>query len=126
MDKHLNQLPIIDWDLSLKLAGNKKDLADDILSMIVDELPTEMSAIKKFIAEKKYQDLLKYVHKMHGALSYSGLARIKNLVAQMESDLKTNQTTTLPSLSQQLEIEIKNLLQQLPRQSRKAQAGKNS
>lgn len=117
MNNDLKKLPIIDWDLSLKLAGNQKDLADDILAMLVANLPDEVAVIKQLNAEKNYQELRKHVHKMHGALSYSGLSRIKNLISHIESELKTNIIISLPSLIEQLETELQNLLKQLPRQT---------
>lgn len=117
MDKEFAQLPIIDWEHSLKLAGNKKDLADDILSMLISSLPDELAVAKKLIDEKNYQELRKHVHKMKGALSYSGLSRIKYLISRIESDLKNNIIDGLPQLLQQLDTEVKDLLKQFPRQT---------
>lgn len=117
MTNELDTLPVIDWDVSLKLAGNQKELADDILAMLIANLPEEVAVIKQLNAEKNYQELRKHVHKMRGALSYSGLSRIKNLIGRIETDLKTNIIVSLPSSIQQLDTELQHLLEQLPRQN---------
>ena len=112
MDK-LSQLPIIDWEDSTRLAGHKKDLARDILNLLARDLPAEMRNIRDLHTGKNFQDLLKSVHKLHGADCYTGTPRLKTLLSTLETNLKTNIMDDSSTILQQLETEIGFLLEQL-------------
>ena len=86
----VKHLPIIDWELAKKLAGNKMDLANDILTALLNELPATATHMRHLHNERKYSDLTACVHKLHGALCYSGLPRLKSIVLRLETDLKSN------------------------------------
>ena len=107
----LNHLPVIDWELAIKLAGNKKELAEDILNLLIKTLPDDTIAIKHFSKAQNYAELLKRVHKLHGALCYCGLPRLKTVIAHLETQLKNNIMDSLPSLLDQLDVEISLLLE---------------
>jgi two-component system sensor histidine kinase BarA len=70
-----NNIQAIDWNLSLKLAANKADLAKDMLNGLVATLPAELANIQA--AKNNHPELLKLVHKLHGAVCYCGLPRLK-------------------------------------------------
>lgn len=107
----LQQLPIIDWELGTKLAGGKKELAKELLDMFVSSLSEEISAFKHLYNEKNYAELSRKVHKLHGAIAYLGLPRLKILIARLESDLKHNIMGNLLSHLNQLDAEINFLLE---------------
>lgn len=107
----LNNLPIIDWELGLKLAGNKRDLAEDMLKLMIGTLPDELTSIKKLYEDKNYTNLLESVHKLHGAISYVGLPRIKTILFHLERDLKNNIMDSLPTHVNQFDTEVSLLLQ---------------
>jgi two-component system sensor histidine kinase BarA len=99
-------LPVIDWELSLKLAGNRHDLAKDMLALIYKQLPADINQIKTAYHEQNTAQLIHHVHKLHGALCYCGLPRLKFLIAHLESDLKNHiMDSSLPLLGQ-LDIEV--------------------
>lgn len=106
----LAHLPVIDWSLGTKLAGNKKDLAEDMLSLLIHGLNNEMTLIKQNYQNKNYQQLLQKVHKLHGAACYCGVPRLKSVIASIESDLKNNIMINLPSRFKQLDQEVSLLL----------------
>ncbi len=105
------QLPIIDWELGIKLAGGKKELATEILDVFISTLAQEMIDFQQLEKEKNYTELLRRVHKFHGGVAYLGLPRIKTLAANLESDLKSNIMSNLPSQLTQLNIEVNLLLE---------------
>lgn len=105
-------LPVIDWELGIKLAGNKRDLAVDLLSMIVTELPTALHQINQAYSTKDYAALQKHAHKLHGGVAYCGLPHLKSLLAQLESDIKKNIMNDLPSLIEDLNTEVSLVLEQ--------------
>lgn len=101
-----DQLPVIDWDASLQLAGNHADLANDMLTLISQRLPDDVAQIKSFYLAQNIPQLIHHVHKLHGALCYCGLPRLKFLISHLESNLKNNiMDSSLPLLSQ-LDIEV--------------------
>ena len=111
MEMELKNLPVIDWKLGMRLAGNKEDLAQDILQLLVKSLPEDKTSIKQSFITKNYKDLLRQVHKLHGALCYCGTPRLKNVIASLETGLKNNIMTDLPTLLDQFETEVNLLLE---------------
>jgi two-component system sensor histidine kinase BarA len=107
----MNKL-VIDWDLGTKLAGNKPELAKEILNLLIKNLPTELEQIKQAKEKMNYHLLLKHVHKLHGAVSYCGAPRLKNALLNYENALKSGDTKTLESYYADLEYEIKQLIDQ--------------
>lgn len=109
-------LPIFDWNQALKLAGQKRDLAKDILAMLMKELPSDIAKINQAYQEQNYSEMLRLVHKLHGALCYSGIPRLKTVIAKLETELKTNIMDSLPALIDLLNIEVGLLLEYQSRQ----------
>src|SRR5689334_17053969 len=107
----LGQLPVIDWDLAAKLAGNKLEVAEEILALLISNLKDDIRSIKIAAMAKNYSELLRKVHKLHGAICYCGLPRLKTVIAQLETNLKNNiMDNSLPLLGQ-LEKEVNLLLE---------------
>src|SRR5579883_3629515 len=94
----LNHLPTIDWELAIKLAGNKPSLAEEMLDLFIKMLPEDLGAINELHENKNYSELLRRVHKLHGALCYCGIPRLKTLIARIEVELKNNILLNLPLL----------------------------
>lgn len=110
----LEQLPLIDWEQALKQAGQKKHLAEEILNILLSSLPNELVTIKQLYQAQNYQNLQKQLHHLHGGLCYSGLPRIKTVVAELETALKNNDLELLPSLLDTLDKEVQLLLTRSP------------
>ncbi len=84
----VTDLPAIDWKLCIELANNKSTVAREILLLILEQLPLDLRAIRSAQTQKNYVELLRCVHKLHGALCYCGLPRLKNAVLCLETALK--------------------------------------
>jgi two-component system sensor histidine kinase BarA len=80
--------------------------------MFLKSLPNDIKEIKQLYLAQKYTELLQQVHKLHGAICYCGLPRLKSVIACLETDLKNNVMFNLPSLLDQLDIEVNLLLEQ--------------
>jgi HPt (histidine-containing phosphotransfer) domain-containing protein len=104
-----NTLPIIDWDLGKKLAGNDMILARDILAMLIKNLPSDLAKITQLCTEKNYTELRQQIHTLRGAVVYCGTPRLKAVLINMETQLKSSITDTLPELLNQLRTEVNNL-----------------
>ena len=77
----------LDWDLALRQAANKEDLARDLLEMLVDFLPEARLKVETAMAQQDATALREIVHKLHGSASYSGVPQMKNLCFQLEQSL---------------------------------------
>ncbi|RRZ97128.1 two-component sensor histidine kinase BarA [Erwinia sp. 198] len=78
----------LDWDLALRQAANKPDLARDLLQMLVDFLPEVQKQVESHMAEGDVGALRDIIHKLHGSASYSGVPRMKQLCQQLEQSLR--------------------------------------
>jgi two-component system sensor histidine kinase BarA len=110
MDLDLQDLPIIDWEQGKKLAGNRQELADEILSMLMKRIDEDISLIKQLNAQGDYSALKDQVHKLHGAVCYCGTPRLKAVLATLETNLKNTIMSDLPNLLGRLNDEVSLLL----------------
>lgn len=111
MDRMLLNLPIIDWSHAIKLAGNKKEYAEEMLELFIKSLSNDVAAIKKFYVNQNYIEMFRLVHKLHGAVCYCGLPRLKAVIVQLETNLKNNIMDDLPHFFSAFEVEVKLLLE---------------
>jgi two-component system, NarL family, sensor histidine kinase BarA len=103
-----NSPPAIDWEMGLKLAGNKPQLAKDILSVLLETLSDDLQDIVK--SKNDPNILLQRVHKLHGAISYCGLPRLKKLLAEFEQALKNEHFSNLDAYLETLKVEVQLVL----------------
>lgn len=103
-------VPILDWNLGIKLAGNKKEAAEEMLNLLLKSLPADLTDMQQLKEIGDYPELLRRVHKLHGALCYCGTPRLKNAAAKLESALKQQKTSEASVLFEELEMEIHHLL----------------
>ncbi|MGF1792119.1 two-component sensor histidine kinase BarA [Photobacterium profundum] len=80
-----------DWDLALKQAAGKEDLAKDMLQMLLDFMP-EVEMLVNEALDGKDIELWPPIHKLHGSCAYSGVPRLKSLCYTIETQLKANAT----------------------------------
>ncbi|GAB3523635.1 two-component sensor histidine kinase BarA [Photobacterium alginatilyticum] len=81
-----------DWDLALKQAAGKEELAKDMLQMLLDYMP-EVEMLVNEALDGKDIELWPPIHKLHGSCAYSGVPRLKNLCYTIETALKADAKT---------------------------------
>lgn len=106
-----NTLPVIDWEQALRVAGNQQALAKDLLAHLIRNLSDEVKAIKQAYTEQNYTEMRRLLHKLHGALCYCGLPRLKRIVARLETHLENNIMESLPQGIEVLDTEARLLLE---------------
>ncbi|MDP2575663.1 two-component sensor histidine kinase BarA [Vibrio penaeicida] len=86
-----NSTVIIDWNLALKQAANKEDLAREMLQMLVDYIKEVDQFVEGVINgdEQDNEQLIHHIHKLHGSCSYSGVPRLKKVCAEIEKALRS-------------------------------------
>jgi two-component system sensor histidine kinase BarA len=70
-------------------------LADEIMRLLVKELPAFKQTISESHQQKNFDSMFQHVHKLHGALSYCDLPKIKSIIQKIERDLKIKRHETL-------------------------------
>lgn len=89
--------PIIDWKLSVQLAGNNSDYAKEFLTFLAKELSQQLGIIQDHFQKNQIDELKKELHKLLGALSYSGATRLKFATIDFNEALKNNTHTSMAS-----------------------------
>jgi two-component system, NarL family, sensor histidine kinase BarA len=82
----------IDWQLALSRAGNKEDLAKDLLSGLVNSLPETKLHINDAILSQDVDQTKVLIHKLNGACCYTGVPLLGKITHQIETDLKQGKT----------------------------------
>lgn len=109
-------LPTLDWQLALRQAANKPDLARDLLRMLLEFLPEVHAKIAQFMASNEVSALREIIHKLHGSASYSGVPRMKQLCHQLERELL--QASDIAALEPEL-LELQDEMENVAREARR-------
>lgn len=107
----------IDWTLSITLANNKPQVAEELLTMLVESLPKFQQDIIDAFQLGDMQKLRAHVHKLHGGACYVGVPYLKEITAEIESMIKTNKTNNLDKQIANLTITISNILTEYKQQN---------
>ncbi|OEY66911.1 ATP-binding protein [Marinobacter sp. X15-166B] len=78
----------VDLDESVRLAAGKTDLAEELLSMLLEQLATDREQIASDWQHGRLDALLERVHKLHGGTRYCGVPELRAAAEQLESGLK--------------------------------------
>ncbi|WP_455204605.1 response regulator [Kaarinaea lacus] len=88
---------------SSKTANNKNaKFAEEMYQLLIKELPDFKQNIQNSLRQKEFSDLFHHVHKLHGAVSYCDLPKLKSLLKQIETLLKKNQTEKIEAITVEL------------------------
>lgn len=81
-------IAVIDWPLALKRAGNKEELAKEMLEGLAKSLPKTRVQISEAITSLDNEQLKTLIHKLNGACCYSGVPSLDKVANQIETSLK--------------------------------------
>ncbi|WP_144391364.1 two-component sensor histidine kinase BarA [Pleionea sediminis] len=110
--KEKSESSSIDWELSVKMAGGKEELAKDMIKMLIEHIPEARDEIIESYESKDLENLLKRVHKFHGATCYVGVPQLRQLANQYETELKQEGINSkVDTLHQQLIDEMKEVIE---------------
>lgn len=109
-------LPTLDWQLALRQAANKPELARDLLRMLLEFLPEVHAKIAQFMTTNEVNALREIIHKLHGSASYSGVPRMKQLCHQLERGLL--EASDIAALEPEL-LELQDEMENVAREARR-------
>lgn len=96
---------ILDWQESLRLSAGKKDLALELLQMLVSSFSHETILLQQLISDGDYYELEQRIHRMYGATRYIGLPQLQTTAHAFEQLLsmqRQQRKLTEESLNQQI------------------------
>lgn len=102
---------VLDIKLAITLAGNSRQVAEEIFAILLKTLPIEYENIKHAYISQDTAQLINYLHKLHGALNYCGVPKLKFTTIALETAAKKNDITELPALFIQFENAVNELLE---------------
>jgi len=108
-----NELSIYDKQLSLQLAGGNADLASQMLSMFLKDLPKLRQQANDALAKGDNESLFQHVHKVNGATRYCGVPAIEHAANSLELLIRGNSDemeNSLESALSTLNTEIDKLI----------------
>lgn len=101
--------PIYDKDLSLQLAGGKADLAEQMLGMLLKELPELCEQANVAAAANDTDTLFRSVHKINGSTRYCGVPALGEAADELELEIKAG-STDITAAIQRLNEEAERLI----------------
>ncbi|BBR60220.1 MULTISPECIES: two-component sensor histidine kinase BarA [unclassified Klebsiella] len=97
----------LDWQLALRQAAYKPDLAREMLHMLITFLPEVRNKVEEQLVGEEPENLVDTIHKLHGSCGYSGVPRLKHLCYLIESQLRGG------TPAEELEPELLELLDEM-------------
>ncbi|WP_434639064.1 two-component sensor histidine kinase BarA [Klebsiella sp. I138] len=104
----------LNWQLALRQAAMKPDLAREMLQMLIAFMPEVRNKVEEQLVGEEPEGLLDLIHKLHGSCSYSGVPRLKKLCQTLESQLRAG------TAAEELEPELLELLDEMDNVTREA------
>ncbi|MBI48425.1 MAG: hybrid sensor histidine kinase/response regulator [Marinobacter sp.] len=82
------QQDCVSVDESIQLAAGKADLAEELFSMLLEQVHVDRGRISELWASHSMDGLLECVHKLHGATRYCGVPELRAAANHLETAIK--------------------------------------
>jgi two-component system sensor histidine kinase BarA len=100
----------VDRASALQACGNRAELATEMLEILLNRLNDERELINAAISNNDMSQAEIYIHKLHGASCYCGVANLKNCCSAMETLIKKNMMEHLPDVVTRFNEAVDDLL----------------
>ncbi|MFK8020721.1 MAG: ATP-binding protein [Pseudomonadales bacterium] len=100
----------VDVSDCLKLASNKPAIAHEMLSGLLESLAEQHIEIQRLAQQNTLSELRDAVHYLHGHACYTGVPALRQICHNIETKLKSNETSAAFSLLAELDSEVARLL----------------
>ena len=99
---------VIDRESALEMAGGSAELADELFTMLLQELPDHQERLRATLAAGDLAALQSQIHKLNGSATYCGVPALKAAADEAERHLKQGRTEAI-------EQEVRVILDELKR-----------
>ncbi|MDH5425456.1 MAG: response regulator [Gammaproteobacteria bacterium] len=115
-DEQVNDINLTCFDSkeSIKLAGGNKELARELFTMLIAELPGYLEKIRSALTANNIKDLKYFIHKINGATSYCGVPRLRYAASRLERKIDSNHLDTLSTDTELVIDSINELVEYKP------------
>lgn len=103
----------IDWQQCLTLANNNAEIANDLLTLFIADLPSVIANMTKSFTSEDFHTLKDQAHRLHGATCYCGVPRLKTAVQNLEKHLKNDESKKLPFNNIKIKVLFDKLLEEI-------------
>lgn len=105
---------IINTKLAIEKSNGDSELAKELFTMLINELPKSLDNLKLSLQSNLFQELLEHAHKLHGSTAYCGVSDLKSAAYKLENSIKNNNKIEIQLNVNAVEKSIILLLQQAP------------
>jgi two-component system sensor histidine kinase BarA len=91
-------LPMLDISYAIEQAGGNPDLAKELFTMLLKELPEQKHKLNQAFNEGDEQGLWDHAHKIYGSTSYCGVPALQKAAKALEESIKTKGNDTLDKI----------------------------
>ena len=105
---------IINTKLALEKANGNSELAKELFTMLINELPNALESIKSANKSNSTQELLDHAHKLHGSTAYCGVSDLKSAANNLESSIKNSTKREIQANIDEVESAIHILIKNSP------------
>jgi two-component system sensor histidine kinase BarA len=99
-----------DRALALHQVGGNPAIADELIGMMLAELPSQKAAMSVALQAADLQALRQVVHRIHGSASCCGTPAIKQASAALELAILQGELAQMPELHDKLQAAIDRLI----------------
>ncbi|RMF17154.1 MAG: response regulator [Gammaproteobacteria bacterium] len=92
-----------DLEETLRLSGERPELAEELLSMMLEALPDDRLALEAAWQAEDIETLKARTHKLHGATRYCGVPALRQATFELEERLKTRPGEAEPAFRSLIE-----------------------
>ncbi|WP_417596618.1 response regulator [Oceanospirillum sp.] len=82
---------VVDMEMGTRLAGGKASLAEEMLRMLLQDIPATREHLDKAFHGEDIEEMINAVHHLHGATRYCGVPRLALTTETLETQLKMRQ-----------------------------------
>jgi len=91
---------IVDIQLALEQADSSEELAKELFSMLIHDLPTLQTNLNQALLKQDEQALRDQAHKIYGSTAYCGVPQLRDASNALENSIKLQ----LPDIESNVKI----------------------
>jgi two-component system sensor histidine kinase BarA len=98
-----------DISQALSFAANKADLANELFTRLMEDLPGTYQTLARQMAATQWEDLATSTHRLHGATAICGVPALNRAVSKLETAALSGDSSLICPAFDQVGIEIERL-----------------